>query len=314
MKIRPLIRGLLTFVPGSQYVLPKPKTGGTDSARYCYGVWMKHLTLLRKHGMESMPNTVAELGPGDSLGIGLAAMLSGANQYYALDVVSFSNIESNLAIFDELVTLFRMRAARPTAGWPNYDSYLDSRLFPSHILTENVLKDTLCRERVESIRHALVNPGTAVSGIEIDYLVPWSKNSILRPESIDLVLSHSVLEHVVDLDLTYEALNRWLRPDAMMSHQIDFTSHGVSRKWNGYRTYSELAWKVIVGNRPFLINRAPYSDHRGLMEANGFELLCELKKYRDDGIERRELSPRWKDITDDDLSCAGAFVQAKKRQ
>ena len=80
MQASSILKGMLTFVPGITRVMPGIGlgTGGTDSARYCYGVWLKYLTLLHENGMHAIPGTIAELGPGDSLGIGLAAMLSGA--------------------------------------------------------------------------------------------------------------------------------------------------------------------------------------------------------------------------------------------
>lgn len=98
-----------------------------------------------------------------------------------------------------------------------------------------------------------------------------------------------------------------------MSHQIDFGSHGLSKKWNGYWAYSELLWKVVLGKRPFLINRQPYSVHKDLMKKNALNAICELKSYRSDGIKRLQLSPLWKNISDDDLMCSGAFVQAYKQ-
>jgi len=91
-------------------------TGGTDIPANCYEVWLKHLTLLWESQLQAIPNTVAELGPGDSLGVGLAALLSGASKFYALDVVLFANQTRNLQIFDELVELFKHRAARPSRG------------------------------------------------------------------------------------------------------------------------------------------------------------------------------------------------------
>ena len=135
---------------------------------------------------------------------------------------------------------------------------------------------------------------------------------MIKKETVDLILSQSVLEHVVDLENTYRSSYLWLRPKGMMSHQIDYTSHKLSKRWNGFRKYSELMWKLINGKRTFLINRQPHSVHRNLLIKNNFEIKCELKNYRNGGIRRKELSEFWKDISDDDLNCSGAFIQAAK--
>jgi hypothetical protein len=228
-------------------------------------------------------------------------------------VTRYSTADLHLKIFDELVALFKSRAARPSAGWPNYDRYLDENLFPSHILTEEVLDASLAEARIESIRNALVNLESETEGVTVKYMVPWSSAEIIQKESVDVVFSHSVLEHVVDLDSTYRTLHLWLRPGGMMSHQIDLTSHGVSDVWNGYRGYSELLWKIILGKRPFLINRQPCSVHIDLMKKHGFEVVCHLKANRTDGIQRSQLSSRWKNISNDDLTCSGTFIQARKQ-
>jgi len=95
--------------------------------------------------------------------------------------------------------------------------------------------------------------------VTITYAAPWSDAAVIEPGSIDVVISHAVLEHVVDLEGTYRALSLWLKAGGMMSHQIDFTSHGTAERWNGYRAYSEFLWKMIAGRRPYLINREPCS-------------------------------------------------------
>ncbi len=309
------IKGLLTFIPGGKAILPKQVTGGTNSAHYCYEVWMKHLTMLWESGMRTIPDTVAELGPGDSIGIGLAAMLSGANNYFALDVVEYSDIDSNIKIFDELVDLFRRRAAGPKNGWPDYKKYLDKNCFPSHILTADSLEKSLSEERLTGIRNAISRQEHSTKNVTIKYMVPWSDISVIDKDSVDVIISHSVLEHVVDVPGTYKALYSWLKPGGFMSHQIDFTSHGLSDKWNGYRAYSELLWKIIVGKQTYLINREPYSTHLRLLNENSFDIVCNLKRYRQEqGILRSQLSSYWKDISDDDLACSGTFIQACKPQ
>ncbi|MDD4857854.1 MAG: methyltransferase domain-containing protein, partial [Candidatus Krumholzibacteria bacterium] len=196
---------------------------------------------------------------------------------------------------------------------PNYDRYLDENLFPSRILTEEALSASLAEERIAQIRNAIASPGTEHGGVSIRYMVPWFDDGIIEPGSVDVILSHAVLEHVADLEKTYRALSRWLKPGGMMSHQIDFKAHGLAKKWNGYRSYSEMLWRATVGRRPFLINRQPCSVHVDLMERNGFEIICLMKKHRSDGIARSQLSRRWRGISDDDLECSDVFVQARKR-
>lgn len=312
MRIRSLIRGMVTFVPGMEWV-GTVGGGHTASAIYCYSVWLKHLTLLRQNGLQSVPDSVAELGPGGSIGVGLAALLSGAQHYVALDVLPHTRIERNLSVFDDLVELFRKRAPRPDKGWPDFDAYLDASLFPSHILTPALLEKMLAPQRIARLRHAITHLGRSNDASEsIEYVAPWSDASVIAESSVDLIVSHSVLEHVTDLENTYRALHRWLRPQGKMSHQIDFKSHGLSSEWNGYRRYSEFVWKLLVGHRPFSINREPCSVHLNYLREMGFETTFVLKHLRNDGIKRSELTNHWAGLSDEDLNCSGLFVQARK--
>lgn len=311
MRLAPVARGLLTYFPALNDLIPSKSVGHTDSAAYCYRVWMRHLTLLRAHGLEAIPDTVAELGPGESLGVGLCALLSGANHYVGLDVVAYSNPERNQRILTELVPMFRDRAPYDDKGWPDVSSYLDERLFPSHILTDQGLKQALRPDRIEAIRQAVTTPRLG-NPITAEYKAPWSDPGVIKEGAVDLIISHSVLEHVVDLPGTYEALYQWLKPGGWMSHQIDLKSHGLTRRWNGFRTCSDRMWRVAVGRRPYMINRQPASVHLKLMQDAGFRLVTQQQFSRKDGIRREELAPRWADISEDDLNCSGVYVIATK--
>jgi len=302
--------GLLSYIATARRT-PKSE-GEPDSAEYCYGVWMKHLVLLHKNGMRTIPSTLVELGPGSSLGVGLCALLSGVNTYYALDMVRYTDTAKNCNMLDELIQLFQLRTARPTKGWPDFDKFLDTNLFPGSILTDHLLRVSMSKKRISLIREALTNSNFFHKNISVKYIVPWSGERDIESGTVDVVISHAVLEHVVDLDKTYGSIYAWLKPGGMMSHQIDFTSHGLSQEWNGYRSFSEIMWKLMVGKQTYLINRQPYSVHRRLIKKNGFKMKCELKKYRKDGIQRSQLSSRWRNISADDLSCSGTFIQAQK--
>ena len=310
-RLAPVVKGLLTWVPGLRERLSKSRTGGTDRAEYCYEVWLKHLTMAWEHGLREFPRVIAELGPGDSIGTGLAAMLTGVDRYIGLDVVEYSDTGSNIKIFEDLVKLLRERSPRPPTGFPDYDRYLGPGLFPAHILDEQRLEKALDEDRVEKIRKILSDPDYVDDALGISYVVPWTDKRTVEKESVDLVISQSVLEHVTDLERAYDSLHTWLRPGGMMSHQIDLGAHGTSTLWNGYRGYPEFIWKMIKGRRPYLINRQPCSRHIEMIERLGFTINCELRDYSsDNGIGRSELASRWKDLSEEDLTCRQMFIQA----
>jgi hypothetical protein len=312
MRLGPVARGLLTYVPSLNDLLPSATTGGaTHSANYCYGVWLKHLTLLHVHGLPAIPEVIAELGPGDSLGVGLCALLSGADQYVGLDVVAHSSSESNQTVLDDLLRMFRERTPNPDHGWPQFDSYLDARHFPGQVLTEAALERALRPDRIDDIRRAITRPAEP-NPISVEYKAPWFDPRVIEPDSVDLILSQSVLEHVEDLAGTYRALYQWLKPGGWMSHQIDFKSHQLSKRWNGYRTCSEGMWSLTFGRRPFLINRQPASVHLRLLQEAGFTLVTQQKYLRKDGVGRNELAPLWADLSEEDLNCSGLYVIARK--
>jgi hypothetical protein len=142
-------------------------------------------------------------------------------------------------------------------------------------------------------------------------MVPWSDASVIRPESVDLILSHAVLTEVADPAAAYKALHTWLKPGGLMTHQIGFTFHSFTGDWNGYWSCPEPIWRIFRGRRPFVMNRLPCSVHLELMEKQGFRFACKLKQYQD-GIRRSQLASQWRKLSDDDLSCSGLFVQAMK--
>jgi hypothetical protein len=88
MNLRPIADGISSYLPGS--IRLAIGTGGTDSARYCNSVWLRHLVTLSRNGLGAVPRVVAELGPGDSLGIGLAALLSAQRR---ISLSTWSNMQ-----------------------------------------------------------------------------------------------------------------------------------------------------------------------------------------------------------------------------
>jgi hypothetical protein len=314
--IRQIMKGAVTFIPGVYNLFAGHRTGGTDSARYCYSVWLRHLIRAQAAGLPTYPRTVAELGPGDSLGIGLAALLTGAERYVAFDVVPYGVGDHNLDVFDQLVELLRVRTPIPGDDeFPRVRPQLDSYGFPNALLDEARLDAALAPTRVEALRRDLQSLGdSASSDARISYIAPWYDNEAIQPASIDLIYSQAVLEHVDELPQTYAAMRAWLAPDGFVSHTIDYASHGLSKTWNGHWAIGDLPWTILRGRRPFLLNREPHSTHRTLLCSSGFEVVTEDIKLARDGLVRGQLPQRYRNLPDSDLVSRGAYIQAVCRK
>lgn len=310
MKLRPIIEGLKTYLPGWRYQMG---TGGTNAAIYCYSVWLRHLSMADQNGLPPHPGVIAELGPGDSLGIGLAALISGCEQYLALDLVKHADLTKNLAIFDELVDLFKHRAPIPGEhDLPQVEPKLDDYRFPAAILDEARLRVALAPERLARIRASITDPGH--DNPVIQYKVPWYTCRAPERKSVDMIFSQAVLEHVDDLRTAYRAMSEWLKPAGYFSHTIDFRCHETATEWNGHWTYADFTWKIIRGRRPYLLNREPYSVHINLMKEAGFEIVSDNKINTPSCLRRSQLASKYRGITDNDLVTSVAFIQGVKTQ
>ncbi len=301
--------GLATFIPG--FRLRQQGTSGTDTARYCYSVWMRHLIMADQNGLCTMPKVVAELGPGDSIGVGLAALLCGAEKYFAFDIVEYASLERNVHIFAELVDLLRRKEKIPSADeFPEAKPQLKSYDFPHHILSDARLNYSCSDSRVDRIRESLLDTLSAQSIIR--YVAPWHERHLVEKESVDMIFSQAVLEHVDDLTFTYRTFHDWLKPDGFMSHQIDFRCHGTAEKWNGHWAYSDLRWKMIKGRRPYLLNLETHSKHISFLKHTGFRIVGDVATKSPSELSRHEVAVRFRNMPEDDLTTSGAFIQSVK--
>jgi hypothetical protein len=313
---RTIIKGLVSYIPGVYNFVDDTRS---VSAAFCYSVWLRHLVIASKNGLNTDPKVFAELGPGSSLGVGLSAMLCGTDTLYALDVIPFAQKDRNVEILDELIYLFSKRASIPhgedfsTEVRPPLSSYG----FPRHILTDERLEQSMTPDRIESIRSALKRAlsGDTVSesgSIEIFYIAPWNDPQVVPAECADMVLSNTVMQCVEDLQTAYSCCYSWLRARGYMSHNIDFSSYGATKEWNGHWACSSLEWHLMRGNRLYLLNRQPHSVHIDLMKKTGFKIMCDLKFMTHSEIKRSQLVSGFEWISGEDLHTKGAFIQAIK--
>ncbi|MBT9519349.1 MAG: methyltransferase domain-containing protein [Dechloromonas sp.] len=302
---RHILRGIKSI-----FITPPVGTGGTVSAQYCYSVYLRHLVIADQHGLTTDPRTVLELGPGDSIGIGLMALLTGAEQYYAVDQVRHASRATNLLVFDELVELLSAQTPIPSGGeFAEILPGLGDYSFPSEILSEERLAQVLATDRLNRIRNALA--GNLTTG-PIRYLAPMGRMHEIPGDSVDLILSQAVMEHIDQLEETYTECFRCLKPSGFMSHQIDLRCHDTALEWNGHWKYAAPTWCLMRGGRPWFINRHPCSTHIGLVNQIGFNIRAEIKQSASLGIARRQLASRFKALSENDLTTAGVLVLASK--
>jgi hypothetical protein len=204
-RMRPILGGLKQFVVG--YSAEGESVGGNIHARYCYSVWLRHFTAWRRAWMTRPVRPLRSWGPGDSLGTGMAALLSRVSSYYAFDVVDYSKTSPDLVetIAD------RHRSNIPGENeFPELEPKLDSYELPPDLLTERDLDTSVSPERLNKIREALISRGHGSGDINIRYYVPWNDNSVILPGSVDGAFSQAVIKHVNDIAATYRALATWV--------------------------------------------------------------------------------------------------------
>lgn len=315
MRIKSLLSGLYSFVP-----ILYSSTGSASrpaSARYCYSVWLRHLVTLFGHGIKQIPETITEIGPGNSLGTGLCGLLSGVQKYYSCDIKQFYSIEADLKIFDELVELFRHREPIPDdQEFPNVRPILNSYEFPYHIFPELHLQSCLSEERLCIVRQSLRESVTDTStdrAIQIKFFIPSEQWDVLRPGTVDLVYSQAVMEYLDNPHEAYHDYYQMLRPGGVMSHQIDFRSHGLANEWDGHWVYSNFTWKIICGRRPAIISRLPHSYHIEAQIKAGFTIIADIKNQCKATVERGKLSKRFSALSDEDRSTGTSHIISARR-
>ena len=71
---------------------------------------------------------------------------------------------------------------------------------------------------------------------------------------------------------------------------------------------------MIRGRQAFLLNREPYSTHKRQLAEKGFEVVGESLATQPSEISRKELAPRFRHLTDGDMTTSAAFILSRKSQ
>jgi SAM-dependent methyltransferase len=311
--LRPALAGAKSFLPLPRRAI---RWGGSTSARYCHTVWLRHLAVLRDHGIAPPAGTVVELGPGESQGLGLAALLTGARRTVGLDAAPFASPAANRDVFAGLVGLFRDGGrAAGNDEFPDVRPRVPVLPRPADLTDAATLTAALDADRVARIDAALATTGDDPAS-PVGYRAPWDRASV-APGEADLVVSQAVLEYLPfepgndAVDEAFAAMRRWLRPGGVISHQIDLASP-FGPEWNASWALGDLAWRVVRGRRT-IENRAPRSAYLAACARHGFEVLGAVADVAGTGVPAARLAPRFAALPAEDYATRGLHLVARVR-
>lgn len=134
------------------------------------------------------------------------------------------------------------------------------------------------------------------------------ENAGFASESIDIVYSRSVLEHVIEIELAMSELVRALRPGGIMFHDIGLDAHDICDPIGFYYAERGHAADAYSG-----LNFWRLGDFVALFERLGCTVeIAGAETVPPARIDRTRLLPRFAGYSDEDLSTIGAKLLVRK--
>lgn len=232
-----------------------------------------------RKGLTFKDKQIVELGPGNSIALALNCLCNGAQKYQMVD------------------------------KYP--------RISKSDRQTESILKQITYFENKYSR-----NLNDFVNKITLEFnqeKLSYVKNSVedlktISSDSIDLILSISVFEHVKDVETSFQEMNRILKMNGVMYHKIDLRDHYNFDEPFKFLKYSDFLWNNFLTKEGFsYTNRLRVDDFEDVLIKHGFEIILLDKVIFDGDLpNKNRLNERFSNKDDDDLKVIGMTILAKK--
>lgn len=278
--IKSIVKGAITFIPGISLILERKKKSTHHSgsqAEFCYTLWLSLLSYLYGNGVNKSFENVGEIGCGGSVGVGICALLSGAKNYYCLEIEDHFDKENNLKLLDEIVVLFRSNS-------PIFNRFKQLNIpikdfsFPSHLIIPRYFDDSFISELRDDIKNSCIN----TKHIKIIY--SWQKSSGLY---LDFIFSRAVMEHVNDPLSVYSEISRFVKNGAYSLHDIEFHSHGITLNPTEHYKINDFLWYIISGKRQYFLNRKSLMEHVNYLELNHFRTISVDKSFINNKLNQK---------------------------
>ena len=255
-------KGLITFVPGATNFIDKRKKKSRHSssnAEFAYSLWLSALVFLYENNIKANLSKIGEIGNGGSLGLAFCAILTGSQRYYDLEFYDNINISEQLLLLDEIAQLFQNKT--PIRKFDSINIKIKNYNFPADIVLSEREQLLIIEQLKTEIKSGFVNSKL------ISIIDNWESAPSL---ALDFVFSRAVMEHVKNPSEIYASIKKHLKEGSYMFHDIELHSHGISKQINGHLQIKTFWYRIIVGKRPFLLNRWTFSDHLNEIKKQGF--------------------------------------------
>lgn len=226
---------------------------------------------------------ILEYGPGDVPGVALLMVAHGAERVICVDrfpLVTYS--DKNIQVLRQLINSLTGEARdRAAACFQIYDE-------PSSKFKDNYIQYLICPN--------------GLSGLI---------------SQIDLVISRAVLEHVNDLDATFDDMFHALRAGGVAVHLVDLKSHGLHRNNPlDFLNWPKWLWAIMYSYKG-VPNRLRVNYYRQALAKRHISILRlepTILANANDILEiRPHLAKPFCNISDEDLSWLGFWLVFTKQ-
>ena len=252
-----------------------------------YGSDFKHIDTIfselketfNRHNLPLEDKQIIELGPGNSLALALNCLCNGAKKYQMVDKYPrILKTEKQTKYVLEQIDYFKNK----------YHCNLD----------KFINKDTL-----EFDPESLLYAQDSVEDLRT-----------ISSDSIDVILSISVFEHVKNVDKSFQEMRRVLKVGGVMYHKIDMRDHYNFSKPFKFLKYSDYAWNNLLTKEGFsYTNRLRIDDFQDMLSKYGFETI-ELTKniYEGELPDKKMINMKFEGKDAGKLKVIGITLLAKK--
>jgi len=233
---------------------------------------------------------VAEIGPGQTPNLLYAAFLFGAHRVIGFDTVEYLDTSTS-----------------------NVEAVKSTEIWIRAAIECNVLPEGFSIRKNNYRNFNTLPPGIFDIRRYDGHRLP------IEDESIDLIWSKSVLEHVKNYGVLINEMTRVMKRGGAMCHIIDLRDHYTlsnAKDWLRFLRYSEYQWDMMASNRSSWCNRLRAPEWLDAFKKAQLKLVYKeyIRQAFHPDFYREQLAERFKHFSDEDLKVSWLYIVCKKLQ